>query len=268
MGFLAGFVVAHPPLAVDGIGGNRDRYFIPETMASYERVAKEIAALKPDTIIVTSPHATLYSNYFHISPGMSAKGDFGAFGQPGIGMEATYDEKLVQSIELFCSEAAFPAGTKGEIEPALDHGTMVPLYFVNNYYTDYDLVRIGLSGLSLDDHFSFGKFIDKCVSVSDKRVVFLASGDLSHCQKNEGPYGFKPEGPEYDKKLMDTLKEGDLSKLLNFRARFLEEAQECGHRSFTIMAGAFDKKDYEIEVLSHEATFGVGYGFAIVRIKE
>ena len=40
------------------------------------------------------------------------------------------------------------AGTLGEKDPSLDHGTMVPLYFINQYLKDYKLVRIGLSGLS------------------------------------------------------------------------------------------------------------------------
>ncbi len=35
---------------------------------------------------------------------------------------------------------------------------------------------------------------------------------------------------------------------------------ECGHRSFTIMAGALDKQKVEAELLSYEGVFGVGYG--------
>ena len=41
---------------------------------------------------------------------------------------------------------------------------------------------------------------------------------------------------------------------------FLEKAAECGHRSFTIMAGALDGVDIKPTYLSHEDVTGVGYG--------
>lgn len=256
----------HPPLAVAEVG-RTDRDLVPETIRSFERIAEEIADIKPDTIVLSSPHAPSFADYFHISDGDEATGDFGLFRAPQVRVHATYDKDLIHHIGKFCAETFFPAGPDANADAALDHGTMVPLYFINKLYTDYKLVRVGLSGLSLDDHFLFGKFIDKCVSVSDKKVVFIASGDLSHCQKEEGPYGYKPEGPAYDAKLMDTLRDGDLKALLSFPEDLMREAAECGHRSFVIMAGALDDTPYDIEVLSHEATFGVGYGFAIVHMR-
>ena len=78
-GIVAGFMVPHPPMIVPDVGrGSEEK--VRKTIESYEAVAKRIAEIKPDTIIITSPHATMYSNYFHISPGDRAKGDFGNFG--------------------------------------------------------------------------------------------------------------------------------------------------------------------------------------------
>ena len=50
------------------------------TMEAYHRSAKEIAELKPDTIAVISPHTDIYADYFHVSPGKAASGDFRKFG--------------------------------------------------------------------------------------------------------------------------------------------------------------------------------------------
>ncbi|MBP5191944.1 MAG: hypothetical protein J6Z74_01225 [Eubacterium sp.] len=67
-GIVAGFMVPHPPMIVPDVGrGSEEK--VRKTIESYEAVAKRIAEIKPDTIIITSPHATMYSNYFHISPG-------------------------------------------------------------------------------------------------------------------------------------------------------------------------------------------------------
>lgn len=79
MPLLGAFIVPHPPLIVPEVGKGEEKK-IGDTIRSYREVAKRIAALKPDTIILTTPHSIMYSDYFHISPGTSAKGDLGGFG--------------------------------------------------------------------------------------------------------------------------------------------------------------------------------------------
>ena len=75
-----------------------------------------------------------------------------------------------------------------------------------------------------------------------------------------GPYGFAPEGPEYDERVMDVCSRAAFSELLDFDEEFCEKAAECGHRSFVIMAGALDGVDVNAKMLSHEDITGVGYG--------
>ena len=82
----AAFMVPHPPMIVPQIGRGSEKQ-IEETIRAYERVADEIAALRPDTVIITSPHATMYSDYFHISSGRKAKGSFADFGAPQVRFE-------------------------------------------------------------------------------------------------------------------------------------------------------------------------------------
>lgn len=262
MSILAGIMLPHPPLAVPEVGGG-DEKIIQPTIDGFIKAAKTIAELKPDTIILTSPHSVMYNDFFHISPGRGAKGSFASFRAPEVSMSVTYDDELAKAIESRAKKLQFPAGTMGERDPKLDHGTMVPLYYVNQYYTDYKLVRIGLSGLSLETHYQLGRIIRTANDSLGRRSVFLASGDLSHCQKEDGPYGYKKEGVEYDEKLMAVMKGGNLKELTDFDELFLGEAEECGHRSFTIMAGAFDGIALKPEIMSHEATFGVGYGTGI-----
>ena len=262
MPLLAGYMVPHPPIAVPEIGRGEELK-IADTLASFDKVASDIASVKPDTIILTSPHSILYRDYFHISPGRSAVGDFGRFGARSVDFNALYDEELVGAISAEADKAGIPAGTEGERDPLLDHGTTVPMYFINKKYTDYKLVRIGLSGFSLQTHYDFGKAIRRAIDKTGRRAVFVASGDLSHCQKEDGPYGYQKEGPVYDEKIMETMGNGDFKALVNYDESLLDASMECGHRSFTIMGGAFEGIKFSTEKLSHEATFGVGYGFCI-----
>lgn len=263
---LAGYMVPHPPIAVHEIGRGEERKIQP-TLDSYAEIAKDIARLKPETIIVTSPHSVMYRDYFHISPGDGAVGSFSHFRAGQVRFAVKYDQQLRDAIVSEAKKSGFPAGTLWERDSTLDHGTMVPLYFINKEYQDYQLIRIGLSGLPLKDHWKLGKLIRRAIDQTERKCVFVASGDLSHCQKEDGPYGYRPEGPAYDEKIMEVMGSGDFEKLKKFDEDFLEKSMECGHRSFTIMGGAFEGTEVETKKLSHEATFGVGYGFCIYHSK-
>lgn len=259
MAVSAAFMVPHPPLIIPDIGRGQEKE-IQKTIEAYHAAARKIGSLKPETIVLVSPHQIMYSDYFHISPGKSASGDFSRFRAPRVQMEVRYDTEFVEQICKLADAADFPAGTEGERDRRLDHGTMVPLYFVNQYVKDYRLVRIGLSGLSLKMHYQLGQYIQKAAQLLNRTTVLIASGDLSHRLKEDGPYGYRKEGPEYDGRIMDVMGRAAFGELFRFSENFCEKAGECGHRSFTIMAGALDKMKVETEAMSYEGTFGVGYG--------
>ena len=259
MSILAAVMVPHPPLIVPEVGRGGERQ-IEATNAAYLRAAQEIAALAPETVIVSSPHATMYADYFHLSPGKSAEGSFARFRAPQVRFREKYDTELVSAIERLAEAEGFPAGTQGERSKELDHGTMVPLYFLRQFYSDFSLVRVGLSGLPLEEHYRLGQIIRQAVEETGRRAVFIASGDLSHKLQDYGPYGFAPEGPQYDARIMDAASRGAFGELLDFDEQFCERAAECGHRSFVMMAGALDGLAVKAEKLSHEDVTGVGYG--------
>ena len=262
MSILAAYMVPHPPMIVPAVGRGSEKQ-IEKTTRAYEQVADEIASLQPDTIIITSPHSVMYSDYFHISPGKRARGDFGQFRASQVSFEEEYDAELVSEIAETARRQGFPAGVMGERDKRLDHGTMVPLYFIRKKYTGGKIVRIGLSGLPLSEHYRLGQMIREAVERLGRKAVFVASGDLSHKLQDYGPYGFAQEGPQYDERIMDVCSRAAFGELFEFDETFCSRAAECGHRSFVIMAGAFDGISVKAEQLSHEDVTGVGYGICI-----
>ena len=264
MPILAAYMVPHPPMIVPDLGRGSEKQ-ITRTIRAYEAVADEIAALRPETIIISSPHSVLYADYFHVSPGKTAKGDFGRFGASRVSFQETYDHELCGKICELAEAKGFPAGTLGERDRHLDHGTMVPLYFVEQKYRDFRLIRTGLSGRSLAEHYAFGQIIREAIEQTGRRTIFIASGDLSHKLQEYGPYGFAPEGPEYDRRIMDVCGRGAFGEMLDFEESFCDKAAECGHRSFVIMAGVLDGLAVEARPLSHEDVTGVGYGICAFR---
>ena len=259
MPIVAAFMVPHPPMIVPEVGRGSEKQ-VEKTIKAYEKVADEIAALKPETIFISSPHSVMYSDYFHISPGSGAVGSFADFGAPQVKFEVEYDEELVKLVAARAEQVHFPAGTLGEKNPALDHGTMVPLWFILKKYKDFKLVRTGLSGYDLLKHYEYGTMIKDAVESLGRRVVYVASGDLSHKLQDYGPYGFVEEGPLYDKRIMDVCSAARFGELFDFDENFCQKAAECGHKSFVIMAGALDGEAVEATQYSHEDVTGVGYG--------
>jgi len=142
--------------------------------------------------------------------------------------------------------------------PHPDWGFNVPLYFVakdfkgeiKTYLTDSESPKY---------YFEEGKefyfYLEK-----DKDYALIASGDLSHCLKKDGPYGFNPDGPKFDKALMKYLEKKDTESLLKLNEMF-PNASECGLRSFCFVLGILEsaKLNWQPRILSYEKPFGVGY---------
>jgi AmmeMemoRadiSam system protein A len=265
MSIINAVMVPHPPIIIPEVGRGEERK-IQATADAYLAAAKFVADARPETIVVTTPHSVMYADWFHISPGASASGSFAQFGAGSVKISAGYDAELRDEICRLAREAGFPAGTDGERDRALDHATMIPLYFLKKAYGDTPLppiVRVGLSGLPLEKHYALGMMIRAAAEKLGRRVSVVASGDLSHRLRSDGPYGFNPAGPKYDERIMDVMGRADFGGLFSFGEAFCDEAGECGHRSFTIMAGCFDGAAVKAERLSHEDTFGVGYGVCL-----
>jgi len=104
------------------------------------------------------------------------------------------------------------------------------------------------------------------------KISLIASGDLSHYLKPEGPYGFNSQGPEFDKNLIEALNEKDINKILKLNEKF-PEAGECGLRSFSFILGILEAHSassglkWQPEILSYEGPFGVGYLVADFKLK-
>ena len=262
MPVIGGIMVPHPPLIHPQVGRGGEEAVV-QTAEAFRAAARWLMGEGPDVLVIISPHSVMYSDYLHLSPGAGAAGSLARFGAPSARFQVRYDQELVLGIELAARERGLPAGIQGERDKALDHGTMIPLYFLQQtkeWPPPQGIVRIGLSGLPFGDHYRLGICVRDAARRLGRRVGVVASGDLSHYLRPDGPYGFRPEGPEYDRKLMDIMGRGAFGELLGLEEALCERAGECGQRSFLILAGALDGMAVTARALSYEGVTGVGYG--------
>lgn len=261
MSILAAYIVPHPPLIVPTVGRGQERK-IQATIDACETVARAIRDLAPETVVVATPHGVMYRDYIHISPGASATGDLRRFGDAKTRVSVACDREFATEVARVAERNGVPAGTLGENDKTLDHATLVPLWFLQREYKEFQLVRISVSGLSGAEHFALGKCVAEAAETLGRRTVFIASGDLSHRLSDQGPYDYAAEGPIFDKQVTQAMAEGDFPAFLRFSGEFCEAAGECGLRSFQILAGALDGKAVDPSLLSYEGPFGVGYAVA------
>lgn len=262
MPMIGAILTPHPPVLLPEVGKGRERE-ISATDRAMRTAAEQVARWKPDVLIVASPHTILYGDYFHIAPGKAAVGDMSTFGAPQVRIQVEYDTLLRDEIVRRAQQAGLKAGTLGQRDPALDHGVLIPLYFLRKAGVTCPIVRMGLSGFSPLAHYRLGQCVAAAVEALGRRAVFVASGDLSHKLKTDGPYGFAPEGPKFDEAVTQAMSSGDFLQFLTMNPTLCERAAECGLRSFQMMAGALDGLAVAPQLLSHEGTFGVGYAVAL-----
>ena len=267
---IASYILPHPPIIVPGVGKGAESD-ADSTITAVKRAALEIAREAPSTIILSSPHAPCFSDFLHISGQVQLEGDFSRFRCPEVRLEFENNLSLVERIEEIAREEGLPAGSLDEaamermqLSGRLDHGALVPLYFITHSYKDFKLVHISTPFLPAADLYTLGKCIARAIRESDEKAVYIASADLSHRLTRDAPAGYSPKGEEYDAQLIEKLKSSDVHGILSIDEAYMEEAGECGTRSIIMMLGAMSGNSIHTDVYSYEGPFGVGYMVARV----
>jgi len=248
------FVTPHPPIIIPEIGGAHLED-VSSTVKAMQSLGKRAKEISPRTIIIVSPHSELYFNYFGIVTQDRIIGSFSEFGAPEVRFDLEIDEITTKKVIEEAKKASLPI--RGIEDVYLDHGAMVPLYYILKEL-DYKprLVLLSFSLLPLDKVFSFGKVIDM---VGEEDTLFIASGDMSHRLIPGAPAGYDPMGKIFDQAVTEILKSGELKEFLNIDSDLIERAGECGLRSLVMLAGIMDEKRIRTSFLSYEGPFGVGY---------
>lgn len=274
MGRLLGaFLLPHPPILIEEIGGGEEKK-ARNTVEGYKEVSKEISRLKPDIIIVITPHGPLFTDANSIYIEEDLKGDFSKFGFPQLKYSYKNSLDLAYKIVKNSLNNNIPIAqmTKEmfrtyKLDNKLDHGVLVPLHFVDKEYEEYKLVPITYGLLSPQELYGFGRSIEEAILKQAKDVVVIASGDLSHKLSNSGSYSYAKEGVEFDGLITRIIKDKRLEEALVIDPELANKAGECGLRSLMILVGILSNYQVESKLLSYEGPFGVGYGIASFSIK-
>ena len=249
-------IAPHPPIMVPEVGGEA----IAEVRNSIDAMAEltqRVIESGAETVVLISPHAPLEAVAFVAYDGPKLCGDFSMFRAPETTVEATLDAELLSEITRAAEQHNLI--TLRILDADLDHGTAVPLYFLQRNGWNGKVVALGYSFLSDHDHLRFGNCIRQAIATLKRPVAFIASGDLSHRLKPGAPAGFNPEAYRFDEAVVDAIRSGQPHRIATIDQDVRRTAGECGYRSMLVALGVAEDAKPSCEVLSYEGPFGVGY---------
>lgn len=250
-------IVPHPPILIPKLQDENAKK-IAKTAEALEKLRVNLESTNPDAIIIFSPHGKNLPDTFSINMVPSYKANFEDFGDFETKKEYKSDIMLAQEIEESVHYIKkFPLAMTSDEK--LDHGITIPLELLAKNLNNIPIIPICPSMLDYKSHFNFGGNLKDVIVNHGKKIVLIASGDLSHRLTSDAPAGFSPKGKEFDEKIIELISHKNAVGTLNLDEEFVNEAKECGFHCILMLMGLMEKINYTPDILSYEGPLGVGY---------
>lgn len=278
---VAGFLAPHPPHLVYGENPPQNE---PRSQGgweplrwAYERARKSIDELKPDVLLVHSPHwITQQGHHF-----LGVKDLGGKSVDPIFPNIFRYTFNLEVDVEL--AEACAAEGAKLGLTTKMmrnpnfrvDYGTITTLHMIR---PQWDIPVVGISANNSPYYLStqeglgemdvLGKATRRAVEASGRRAVVLASNTLCHyhfSKEPEPPEDMSQEHPEnmagylWDMRMIELWRAGRIKESFEILPQFIEEAfAEVKSGAFTWMFAAMDYPELAGELHGYGTVIGTG----------
>lgn len=258
-------IAPHPPIIVPEVGGESKQDAV-KTVEAMKKFGKMLQQEKPDTIIFFTPHGIIFRDAISVNTDEHLSGNLAQFGARK-NYDFINDEILAEAIIKKARDRGIPVLSLDKqtarlykVTTELDHGIIVPLHYIQDAGFAGAVIPINIAMLEYETLYSFGVTLqDVCENMLNKRVAVVASGDLSHRLMPGAPAGYNANGKVFDAELVKAVGEKDVNRIMNLGDILIEEAGECGLRSIIMLMGVLDGFSYDVNVLSYEGPFGVGY---------
>lgn len=278
---LAGFLAPHPPHLVyaENPPNNepRSQGGWEQLRWAYERARASLAALRPDVLLVHSPHwITQQGHHFLAVPRLAGKSVDPIF--PNL-----FRYRFALDVDVELAEACCAEGAKRGLYTKLmrnpnfrvDYGTITTLHMMR---PEWDIPVVGLSANNspyylsteegLEEMDRLGKATRAAIRKLGRRAVLLASNTLCHWHFHEEPA--LPEdmsqehpqslaGYQWDMRIIELLRQGKTKQVFRLLPQFIQEAfAEVKSGAFTWMHAAMGYPAIPAELHGYGTVIGTG----------
>ena len=244
---------------------------------AYEKCRDSIAELKPDVILVHSPHwTTIVGHHFACVPELTGRSVDPIF--PHL-FQYDFSMKVDTDLAKLCAEEGKAAGlnTKLMTNPKfrVDYGTIVSLHMLN---PKWDIPVLPISANN-SPYFSgwekgqeqmelLGRTTARAIERSGRRAVLAASNTLSHLHFTEEPNPPEDMSKEHvqsfgqykwDMKIIELLRQGNMAELKAVLPKFIDEAfAEVRSGGLMWMLSALGYPTYPAKLHGYGTVIGTG----------
>lgn len=278
---LSGFLAPHPPHLVyaENPPQNEPRSEggWEQLRWAYEKVRESIDELKPDVLMVHSPHwMTQLGHHVLGVRHLSGKSVDPIF--PNL-FRYTYDLEVDVDLAEACAEEANGMGLLSKVmrNPnfRVDYGTITTLHLAR---PQWDIPVVGFSANNspyylnteegLDEMDKLGRATRRALERTGRRAVLLASVTMSHLHYREEPElpedmhferPFNHDSYRWDMRMIDLMREGRMKEVFTLLPQFIDETfAEFKAGAFTWMFAAMDYPELAGELYGFGNVIGTG----------
>jgi MEMO1 family protein len=256
MSIIYSAIVPHAPIILPSIGKEYIKK-LHRTIQSIEKINRTLYLLKPDTILIISPHnPAAMPDAFGIHIAAKYEATFEEFGD--LSTKVTFDSDVVLADKIKGISKGSQFNVLYSPNENIDYGAAVPLYYLTQNI-NCSVLSISPSELDLTTVLEFGYLLQNILQTDKKRIAIIASGDLSHRLTRNAPAGYSKIGAKFDKEIIGLIKENNVEELIKLDPHFVQEAAACGLHSFALLMGVLKNMNYQTKILSYEGPLGIGH---------
>ena len=278
---IAGYLAPHPPHLVYGENPEQNEAKSEggweQLRWAYERARATLEELKPDVLLVHSPHwITQQGHHFLGVEHLSGKSVDPIF--PNLfryNFELNVDVALAEACCKEAEDMGLTAKMMTNPNFRVDYGTITTLHMMR---PQWDIPVVGLSannspyyltmGEGLEEMDILGKATRNAIEASGKRAVLLASNTLCHLHFSEEPvppenmseeFPKSYEGYRWDMRIIELLRQGKTAETFEILPQFIDESfAEIKAGSFTWMFAAMGYPEIPGELHGYGTVIGTG----------
>ncbi|KAL9985097.1 hypothetical protein ACROYT_G007462 [Oculina patagonica] len=231
------------------------------------QVGRQIEDLKPDTIVLSSPHgiAAPEDFIFYLSPKGSGFSDTDNCACPpccynlSVAMDTNGTKTLVSTLKAENEKVSYlsafgPPGNE-DVPFPLRWGEIVPLYFTKSILNRSKVIILSQPSRRYTDSVEMipelrhlGKSLFQVLHSQSERIVVIISADLAHTHLKSGPYGFSTAAEPFDKASGAWVTTQDSDKLAVEAASYVDKALSCGFTGLVMLDGMLKASLYGLGI--------------------
>jgi aromatic ring-opening dioxygenase LigB subunit len=245
-----------PQLAV-----RKTEHLFEKTRDSVRKIARDIREVRPDIVIIASPHNLRLQSKIAIVTAENSTGQLNGPGGRKVRLSLKCDREFAQELLEESTRKHLPmvGANYGTAEGAgsdmpMDWGVLVPMWCVarEQRVKARTIIVAPSREIPLRQNIAFGMVIAALAKKRKKRIAFIASADQAHAHKKSGPYGYHRSAAKYDEFVSRAIRNDRIGSISRLSKRFVEDAKPDSLWQLAILAGIARVVKMRGDLLSYE----------------